>query len=173
MFRADVLERADHLITLVKTYSLQYMCDQMGIQHSNLVNRMLQPLKTTSINYSPPTAPDFTGKRAVDPLSKARGQGGRGWALTAMMSRSHQGMLSPPVKKVPTESKNLLIFASIALGRSAWRSSRDFDFGGGGGVSMCGGGFPDQEIDAERSSVGSIGQTREYATSKRIRGQVK
>jgi hypothetical protein len=31
-----------------------------------------------------------------------------------MMSRSHQGMLSPPVKKLPTDSKNLFNFASIA-----------------------------------------------------------
>lgn len=34
---------------------------------------------------------------------------------TAMMSRSHQGMLSPPLKKEPTDSKNLLIFASIEV----------------------------------------------------------
>lgn len=32
-----------------------------------------------------------------------------------MMSRSHQGIWSPPEKKEPMESKNLLIFTSIRL----------------------------------------------------------
>ena len=36
-----------------------------------------------------------------------------------MMSRSHQGMLSPPVKKLPTDSKKRPIFASIDPGWSA------------------------------------------------------
>ena len=40
-------------------------------------------------------------------------------ALTAMRSRSHQGMLSPPVKKLPTDSKKRSILASIDLLLSA------------------------------------------------------
>lgn len=35
--------------------------------------------------------------------------------LTAMRSRSHQGMLSPPEKKLPTDSKKRSILASIDL----------------------------------------------------------
>jgi hypothetical protein len=77
-----------------------------------------------------------------------------------MMSRSHQGMLSPPVKKLPTESKNLVILASIAdlLGGRVGISVS----GGGGGGGRCvvwtgaGGGFLvlDRAMDAERSSDG-------------------
>jgi hypothetical protein len=46
-------------------------------------------------------------------------KGGSSGVLTAMMSRSHQGMLSPPVKKLPTDSKKRPIFASIDPGWSA------------------------------------------------------
>lgn len=35
--------------------------------------------------------------------------------LTAMISRSHHGMLSPPLKKEPTDSKKLAIFASMDM----------------------------------------------------------
>lgn len=47
--------------------------------------------------------------------------------VTAMTSRSHQGMLSPPLKKEPTDSKNLPIFASMDLSKRKEEGNQEID----------------------------------------------
>ena len=62
-------------------------------------------------------------------------RGGSSRVLTAMMSRSHQGMLSPPVKKLPTDSKKRPIFTarSNSSGSNVGASIPDFLLSSEGG----------------------------------------
>lgn len=130
--------------------------------------RMLQ-LQVHDLTLVPTELAGYRNKTSKSARIQTATEGKVPRALTAMRSRSHQGMLSPPVKKLPTDSKKRSILASIdLLSVGGDRDPRRWQSRGGLFQASCAGmGVEPQKGKGDSISARSL-RTRGMRVSKTV-----